>query len=59
MVNFNIFLTGLAQSHYDMLLENPIKKVERKKREESGENDLNGKINGNTFKESDDYEVRV
>ena len=54
-----MFLPGLLQSHHDKLIEDLIKRVGRKRREESRENDLNSKINGNTFDEYDNYEVEV
>ena len=52
-----MFLTGLVQSHHDKLIEDLINRVERKKREESRGNDLNSKINGDTFDEYVDYEI--
>lgn len=59
MLNFNIYLTGVVQSHGDKLIEDLIKRVERKRREESRKNDLNSKINGDTFAEYGDYEIRM
>lgn len=59
MLNFNIYLTGVVQSHDDKLIEDLIKRAERKRREESRKNDLNSKINGDTFAEYGDYEIRM
>ena len=36
-----------------------VKRVERKKRKAYRQNDLNGKINGDTFNEYDDYKTRL
>ena len=49
----------LVQSHHDNQIEDLIKSLERKKREEDHENDLNSKIDGATVDEYDDYEIRV
>lgn len=59
MLNFNIYLTGLVLSHDDKLIEDLIKRVERKRREESRKNDLDSKINGDAFYEYGDYEIRM
>ena len=47
----------LVQSHHDDQIEDLIKILERKKREEDYQNDLNSKIGGATVDEYD-YEVR-
>ena len=52
-----MFLTGLFQSHRCKLIEDLVKRVERKKREEYRENDLNSKVNGNAFDEYNDDEI--
>lgn len=49
-----MYFLGLVQSHLDKQIEDLAKRVERRKREESRENYLNNKINGNTFGEYDD-----
>ena len=49
----------LVQSHHDDQIEDLIKRLERKKREEYRENDLNSKTDGVAVDEYDDYEISV
>ena len=52
-----MFVTdGLVQSHHDNQIEDLIKRLERKKREEYHENSKN---DGITVDEHDDYEIKV
>lgn len=48
-----------VQSHHENQIEDLIKKLEQKKREEFHENDLNSKTDGATVDKYDDYETRV
>ena len=49
-------IDGLVQSHHDDQIEDLIKRLERIKREEYRKN---GKNDGVTVDEHDDYEIRV
>ena len=49
----------LVQSHHDDQIEDLIKRLERKKREEDHENDSNSKTDGVAVDKYDDYEIRV
>lgn len=48
-----------VQSLHENQIEDLIKKLEQKKREEFHENDLNSKTDGATVDKYDDYEIRV
>ena len=48
-----------VQSHHENQIEDLIKKLEQKKREEFHENELNSKTDGATVDKYDDYETRV
>ena len=52
-------IDSFVQSHHENQIEDLIKKLEQKKREEFHENDLNSKTDGVTVDKYDDYETRV
>ena len=59
LLNINMLLIRLVQTHYGKLIQNLIKRVERKKREESRENDLKSKINVDTFDNYGGFGIRA
>lgn len=52
-------IDSFVQSLHENQIEDLIKKLEQKKREEFHENDLNSKTDGATVDKYDDYEIRV